>query len=199
MAKKRNGVPSKRDLLAARKEHEAQRRRLYDEEQKRGRPLELTPILQAMICAQIEAGVPAYAAAIANGIARGTFFRWTKAGSRGEQPYRDFLNAIEEADAKAMVGEIAAFQRESKGYWAARLAYLERRWPAQFGARFKQYESLINGAGRPPEGDQQAEEEAIDFSKLSVEELEKVTSKLDEALALIDRSRVIEGTAKRVR
>ena len=103
-----------------------------------GRPTKLTPELQAAIVADVEAGNYGETAAALSGIDRATFYRWMAVGKNGEQPYRDFFDAITRARAKAENDALATvragFAHVDRGPEHARW-YLERTAPARFGRR----------------------------------------------------------------
>jgi transposase len=75
-----------------------------------GRPTKLTDELRDEIVALVEVGNFPETAAEACGVDRSTFYRWKNRGDDGEEPYRDFCDAIARARAKAKVDLLATVQ-----------------------------------------------------------------------------------------
>ena len=65
-----------------------------------GRPTKLTPALGKAIAVLIRRGMSYQKAALAAGISEPTFHRWRKRGSEGEEPYVEFYELCEEANAQ---------------------------------------------------------------------------------------------------
>jgi hypothetical protein len=104
-----------------------------------GRPTKLTPELQKAICDAIQGGCYVETACLASGIDESTYYRWLEKGGQGQQPYRDFRDAVKKAEAhceKLAVGTVlrVAFDPENPN-WQAAMTYLERRHPERWGRR----------------------------------------------------------------
>lgn len=83
-----------------------------------GRPTKLTPELRDSICELIAQGNFPETAAQACGIHRATYYQWAARGRDGEQPFRDFADAVARARADAQVtllSELRAKALEPKG------------------------------------------------------------------------------------
>ena len=110
-----------------------------------GRPTKLSPEIQAAIVAAIEAGNYRETAAKSAGIHRNTLSNWEKWGEAGQEPYADFLCALEKAEAKAemdMLAHIRSAQPAVTGVsgadvWQAKAWIMERRWPKRWAARVR--------------------------------------------------------------
>jgi hypothetical protein len=63
----------------------------------------LTPEVQRTVCDYIRACVPKSTACLAAGIHRSTMAEWMKRGRAGEQPYAEFVAAMDEAEAQGEV------------------------------------------------------------------------------------------------
>ncbi|HEY4897587.1 MAG TPA: transposase [Solirubrobacteraceae bacterium] len=97
------------------------------------RPTKLTPELQERIIKAVRAGNYAEAAARASGIAPSTYYRWLQRGTVEEHgAYRDFSEAVRQAEAEAEVHAVAILRRAMGEDWRAALAYLERRYPGRW-------------------------------------------------------------------
>ena len=109
------------------------------------RPSKLTPETQAAIVAALEKGNYRATAAAAAGIHRNTLLDWEKRGESGEEPYVDFLTAMQQAEAKAemdLVEEIRNARPGTPGVsgadlWQAKAWMLERRWGAKWSGKVK--------------------------------------------------------------
>jgi hypothetical protein len=104
-----------------------------------GRPTKLTVELQKAICDAIQGGCYVETACLDSGIDESTYYRWLEKGKAGQQPYRDFRDAIKKAEAhceKLAVGTVlrVAFDPENPN-WQAAMTYLERRHPERWGRR----------------------------------------------------------------
>jgi hypothetical protein len=70
---------------------------------KPGRHTKLTPEVHTSIVQYIRGGAFDWVAAEANGIGQRTFYRWMKAGERGDKAYRQFWQDVRQARAQARV------------------------------------------------------------------------------------------------
>lgn len=101
-----------------------------------GRTSKLTPEVQARVVEAIERGNYAEIAAQMAGIGRTTFYRWLDQGSREDiGPYRDFRDAVKEAEAKAETAVLQIIKDAMPDNWQAAAWYLERTRPGRYGKR----------------------------------------------------------------
>ena len=103
------------------------------------RPDKITNELIDAICENIAQGFSYDMAALNNGIAASTFFRWMRKGKEvsSEQIYKDFVHHVEassdfsEAEALQLVRSAAKIDRN----WKASAWFLERRFPEKYGKK----------------------------------------------------------------
>lgn len=101
-----------------------------------GRPTKLTEELQQKLCRLVSAGNHINDACVIAGISKRTFENWTDRGRRAHTgKYRDFVEAIERAEAQAKARNVALIQKAAQEDWRAALEYLERRYPEEWGKR----------------------------------------------------------------
>ena len=102
-----------------------------------GRPTKLTEEVQAAIVESIKRGCTFKAAALAAGIAEGTFFKWMKRGEQAKKGrFFEFRQAIKKAEAEAVSFAVSCiFQQVKKGNWQAAAWWLERRYPEDWGKK----------------------------------------------------------------
>ena len=126
-----------------------------------GRPTKLSPQVREKIVSAVKAGAYATTACRAAGISESTFYRWLERGGRESSGvFREFVEAVEQAEAEGEVHAVAVIRRAMGEDWRAALAYLERRHPARW-RRHQATELTVLGEGSPP----------LDLSRLSEEEL----------------------------
>ncbi|RME07092.1 MAG: hypothetical protein D6803_04830 [Anaerolineae bacterium] len=96
------------------------------------RRTKLTPERTKRICDQVRKGVPYETAARLAGIDPSTFYRWKARGERAKRGlYREFWEALQQADAEAEAALIEETKKERGGpRWI-----LERRWPERWGQK----------------------------------------------------------------
>lgn len=101
-----------------------------------GRPTSLTPEVQRAICLSLRGGNYRETAAQAAGIHRNTLRSWVQRGEAGEEPYAEFLCALEKAEA---CGERKLLRNIRKGVdgWQSQAWILERRWPGRWSGRVR--------------------------------------------------------------
>lgn len=107
------------------------------EKNARGRPVSITDEVTGKICAALAAGSTMEAATVYAGVPLRTFYDWL---SRGRSPgaravYRDFVAAVEEAQARFEVLAIQRIERAGAEEWQADAWRLERRHPDRYGRR----------------------------------------------------------------
>lgn len=95
---------------------------------KRGRPTKLTPELIERVASVVRVGNYLDTAARYCGIDKVTFYSWMKRGHAQKSGlFRDFLNALEEAQAAADVRDHAHIAQASKKDWRASAEHLRLR------------------------------------------------------------------------
>lgn len=100
-----------------------------------GQPTKLTPALQEQLVNVLRTGVFIDAACHYVGIAPSTYYGWMDRGRKGDEPYVEFLEAVEKARASATVRAITLVQKAAEDSWQAAAWYLERSHPDQYGRR----------------------------------------------------------------
>lgn len=92
-----------------------------------GRPIELTPELQKLLCDALKAGNTRKDAAHHAGISVSTLYSWMKRGRQGEVEFLEFLSAVEGAEAECAYRNVAFIQKAAAKDWRAAAWWLERR------------------------------------------------------------------------
>ncbi len=101
-----------------------------------GRPTDCTPEVIARVAEGVRLGMPFAHAARRAGIGESTFYQWKQRGDAGEQPFAEFLEAVESAKAECEAKQLQRIQRAArKGNWQASAWLLERRYPDEYGRR----------------------------------------------------------------
>mgnify|MGYP003633252950 CR=1 FL=1 len=95
-----------------------------------GRPSKCTPAITERICKAIRLGLTYEYAANYAGIDKSTFFRWMAFGRNAKRgKYRDFHDAVKEANATAAMESLAVIKKAAyDGRWTAAAWLLERRF-----------------------------------------------------------------------
>jgi len=101
-----------------------------------GRPTSLTPEVQRAICASLRAGNYRETAAQAGGVDARSLRRWVERGEEGEEPFAEFLSAVQKAEAVAERRLLRSIRKGVDG-WQARAWILERRWPGRWSGRVR--------------------------------------------------------------
>lgn len=99
------------------------------------RPTKLTPKLQEQIVSYLRAGAYVETAAAAAGIAKDTLYAWLRRGAAGEEPFARFAAAVEEAQAKSELRDLAIIGKAAETEWTAAAWRLERKYPDRYGRR----------------------------------------------------------------
>lgn len=110
---------------------------------KMGRPSALTDKVRRTILTYLRAGnylADAYRAA---GVGRSTFFDWMRLGAAGDEPFASFREECEQAVAQWQVNAVAAMNAAGNVDWRAHAHMLERRAPAQWGAKARDIQERI--------------------------------------------------------
>ena len=100
-----------------------------------GRPTKLSDERQAQIVADVRAGNYAEVAAKRAGIGETTFYRWMRWGEAGRVRYRQFRQAIQDAEGHAEVRAVTLIATEMSMDWKAAAWYLERKFHDRWGRR----------------------------------------------------------------
>lgn len=101
-----------------------------------GRPTSLTPDVQHAICVSLRAGNYRETAAQAAGVHRNTIRNWLQRGEAGEEPFAEFLCAVEKAEAIAERRLLKLIRKRFDG-WQACAWIMERRWPSRWSGRVR--------------------------------------------------------------
>ena len=100
-----------------------------------GRPSLLSRDVRDRLLAAIRTGATRRAAAASAGIGLATFHRWLERGQHARSgEYRDFRDAVRQADAHAEYVLLRRIARASRTDWRAAAWILERRFPHKYGA-----------------------------------------------------------------
>ncbi len=101
-----------------------------------GRPTKLTPELIKAIAATVQSGCYLDTAARYHGVAKASFFDWMKRGHKQKTGiYRDFLDALETAQAAADVRDHAQISIAAGKDWKAAVAHLKLRNPSRYNVQ----------------------------------------------------------------
>ena len=154
-----------------------------------GRPTKFTPELQTRIVAFLGAGAYIETAASAAGVSKQTLYTWLRQGAEGEEPFTQFLDAVERAQGEADIRDLKTIREAAHGgAWQAAAWRLERRHPDQWGRRRVE----MTGAGGGLVGVDVTPEHAsgteVDLSLLSTEELDTYEQALEVLCAAVARS-----------
>jgi hypothetical protein len=149
------------------------------------RPTDLTPELSEQVASLIRAGNKPMRAALARGVPRSTFYYWTARGRAAasrrtdglavegtEQPYLDFLDAIERAESESQIIAVSHLMKAMPSTPTAVLAWLERRFPQEW-SRTERHE-LTGTDGGPVQVE--------DFRARLAERAERIAARLLEAI-----------------
>lgn len=131
-----------------------------------GRITKLTEAKEQLIVEMIQAGNYQSVAADAAGISRNCFYTWIKRGRQGRQPYKAFVEKLEQAEAEAETRAIAIISNAAIDTWQAAAWYLERKHPDRWSAKQKTEISGPNGGPL----------KVVDVSKLTDAELERIAA-----------------------
>ena len=109
-----------------------------------GRPTALTPEVQARVCEAIAAGNTRHDAAEYAGVGTSTLNHWLTRGKKsGRGRFRQFLEAVKKAEADAVVRNVAVIQGAANKTWQAAAWWLERKYPADWGATRGEIRELL--------------------------------------------------------
>lgn len=99
------------------------------------RPTKLTPETSEAICRAIRAGNYREVAARHAGVGHSTLYSWLEKGEARLEPYADFREALQKAEADAEVHAVAIVRQAMPESWQAAMTYLERKFPDRWGRR----------------------------------------------------------------
>ena len=101
-----------------------------------GRPVLLTPELQAEIVTYIEGGSYVETASAGAGLSKDTFYAWLKRGKKESKGiYRNFSDAIRKAIARSELRDVNNIFNAGKTSWQASAWRLERKYPDRWGRK----------------------------------------------------------------
>jgi len=119
-----------------------------------GRPSKLTPESQTRLLDAIRAGNHYEPACRYAGIGYSTFRTWMIKGEEQRSgQFREFLEAVKQAEAEAEMSMVAVWQKEAVDNWQAARDFLERRFPERWGRKDRVSAELSGPAGGPVEVD----------------------------------------------
>jgi transposase len=102
----------------------------------RGRKTKLTPETQERICRALRVGMYRKTAIAACGIGEKTFYTWLARGDAEKSgPYRDFIEAVQLAEAEGEVALVGIIRAASKLHWQAAAWILERKHHDRWGRK----------------------------------------------------------------
>ena len=99
------------------------------------RTTKLNSRVQSTIVKCLKDGNTRNDSALYAGISHTTFYNWLERGRQGEEPFLAFLEAVEKAEAEAMIANVAIIQRAANDTWQAAAWWLERKRPDDWGRR----------------------------------------------------------------
>lgn len=149
------------------------------------RPIELTPEITEGVANLIRAGNVPLRSAMAKGVPRSTWYSWLARGRAaaarrkddldipdGERPFLELLDAVERAESESQVIAISHLQKAMPSTPSAVLAFLERRFPAEW-SRTERHE-LTGAEGGPVQVE--------DFRARLADRAERIAARLLEAI-----------------
>jgi radical SAM superfamily enzyme YgiQ (UPF0313 family) len=101
------------------------------------RPTSFTEDVAASIVASVRAGNFKETASVASGICPRTLRNWIRRGTDGEEPFAEFVERMNEAEAQSEVDDIKVIVEAGKLDWKARAWRLERKAPKKWGFRVR--------------------------------------------------------------
>jgi hypothetical protein len=100
-----------------------------------GRPPKVTAEITQTVANAIAAGNYQRTAMQLAGISESAFYQWLEWGREGREPYKEFAEAIEKAQAQAEARNVAIIETAARETWQAAAWWLERRYPDRWGRR----------------------------------------------------------------
>jgi transposase len=120
------------------------------------RPSKLTAHVRERIAQAVSSGASYRAAALSAGVAESTVRSWLARGraeqgarrhARGERPYVELVEAVEQAAGRAEVRAAVLIAKAAESDWRAAAWFLERRDPETFGPPAARLEHSGPGGG----------------------------------------------------
>jgi hypothetical protein len=112
-----------------------------------GRPSKLTATVQAKIITAILAGNYISTACVYAGVDYTTHRKWMTKGERQKKgKYRDFFNAVTQAEAQCEVATVANWMNSVPKEWEAAQKFLVHRFPDKWGRRVVTQEGAMSVA-----------------------------------------------------
>jgi len=102
---------------------------------RKGNLTKLTPAVQEKICAALRSGAYRQTAVHYAGISIQAFQEWMAKGREGRPFWRDFLEAVEKAEADFIIASVGTIRKASTTQWQAAAWMLERKFPELYGQR----------------------------------------------------------------
>lgn len=101
------------------------------------RPIKLNKEIIKKIVDAIKAGNYLETASAYAGVSKVTLYNWLKRGARAKRNsiYKEFLNAVEKAQAEAEVRDVLIIAKAAEKNWQASAWRLERKYPQRWGRR----------------------------------------------------------------
>lgn len=111
-----------------------------------GRPRkDPTPKITEAICRARALGLSWEHCAAQVKMSKDTVLYWRKRGAAGEQPYSDFLVAVQKAESDAIDKALDRIKTAGEKSWQASAWWLERRYPQRFGRIIREYQGKGGG------------------------------------------------------
>jgi hypothetical protein len=96
---------------------------------------QLTPERFGRFLSAVDQGMSRKGAANMCGMAQQTFYRWQLNAEQGQPPYEQLFQLLSFAESRIEMNMLASWTRAAATDWKAAQAYLERRFPQEWGAR----------------------------------------------------------------
>jgi hypothetical protein len=90
-------------------------------------PYKLNEELQTRVCNALRFGIDVETACRVEGIAQDTYYEWRKRGMAGEEPYKAFYDATEEAYLRVELALTGSLLKAAASNWQAALSTLKWR------------------------------------------------------------------------
>lgn len=100
-----------------------------------GRPTDCTPEVQEAFVQAIRLGCDIIDCCGVAGITKTTYYRWRQWAEDGRQPFRDFCDAVDRAEATGSQARMSAIHMHAEKDWRALAWVQEHRFPDRYGKR----------------------------------------------------------------
>lgn len=112
--------------------------------EKLGRPTALTDQVKNTIVQALLHGAYIETAVAHAGVTRESYYEWMRRGSKGDEPFKTFADAITKAIGDAEMWDLAVISKAAQeGNWQASAWRLERKFPRKWG-RLDRIEATVN-------------------------------------------------------